>query len=104
MAGVSAGELNREFVIQRPSLLDPDTYTDVETVWGSLRFANGTESLRFSTPQATGAYVVTIHYRADLEASWRLYEAVTGRALQITSFGDPDGQMTELRLFCVEAQ
>lgn len=103
MNGLSAGSLNREFTLQRPSGLDGD-YATVDTVWGSIRFANGAEVMRLGTQQATGAYVVTMYYRDDLQASWRLYEAATGRALQITSFGDPDGRMVEMRVFCVEAQ
>lgn len=104
MSGVSSGTLNRLFMIQRPSGLDPANPADVGTVWGSLRFANGNEVLRFETPQATGAYVVTMRYRDDLEASWQLYEHDSGRTLQIVGFGDPDGRRNELRVFCVEAQ
>lgn len=98
------GSLRRRLTLQRPEGLAADGYVPVATVWGSARFASGNELLRFGTPQAEGAWVITIRYRADVEASWRVLEGATGRSFQISNFGDPDGRRAELRLYCVEAQ
>lgn len=103
--GLNVGTLDRELWLQRP-VGDAGLYENVDTepTWGSIRFANGNELLRFATPIATGAYVVTLRYREDLRASWRLVEADTSpdRILQITTFGDPDGRKEQLQVFCVE--
>lgn len=106
MSGIDAGSLDREFRLQRPSGLGGDEYLDVETIWGAIHAASGSELLRFGTLVATGASVVTIRYREDLRASWRLVESDTSpeRALQITSFGDPDGSREQLQVFVTELQ
>ena len=101
---LNAGQLDREFILQRPFGVSPDEYEDVDTVWGAIRLIRGSEAVRFVTPQAQGRFVVTIRYREDLEASWRLTEVLTGRSLQIDNFGDPDGRLEQLQVFCVEAQ
>lgn len=101
---LNAGELDRQFTIQRPSGLEED-YADVETgVWGSKRFATGNEVLRGSTPAAQVTHVIKMRYRDDLRASWRLVEEDTSPAvaLQIVTFGDPDGRREELKVFVVE--
>lgn len=105
MVAINAGDLNHEYVLQKPSAgLDPSSYDDIDTIWGAQMSARGNELLRFETPHATGSYVVTIRYREDLQASWRLFEPSTGRSLQISSFGDPDGNAEQLQIYCVEVQ
>lgn len=102
---MNAGDLDREFTLQRPSTADDSgTYEDIDTVWGGIRLAGGNEVIRFLTPEATGRFVVTLRYRDDLRADMRLLETATQRALQIDSYGDPDGRFEWLRVFCVEAQ
>lgn len=101
---LNAGDLNRRFSLQRPDGLNSDDYAELDTVWGSRRFASGNELLRFATPTATGAWVITIRYRADFDASYRLFDLETEQSFQITSFGDPDGRREQLRIFAVEAQ
>ena len=102
---MNAGDLDREFTLQQPSTTTDDgTYEAVDTVWGGIRLAGGNEVMRFVTPEATGRFVVTLRYRDDLRADMRLLETVTNRALQIDSYGDPDGRLEWLRVFCVEAQ
>jgi head-tail adaptor len=104
---VNAGSLDRPFRLDRPSGLEGDSYTTVETdVWGSKRFASGAEVLRGSTPAATVTHVVTIYYREDLRADWRLVEEDTSpeTTLQIVSFGDPDGRKYQLTVYVVELQ
>ncbi len=101
---VNAGALNREFRLEKPSGLDSSSNEDMGTEWGSLRLAGGNELLRFGTPMATGAWVIELYYRDDLDASWRLVDIETGKSYQISNFGDPDGSLASLKLFCVEAQ
>lgn len=107
MGGLNAGSLDRQFRLERPSGLDGETYTTVESgVWGSKRFADGREVLRASTPTATVTHVVTLRYRDDLRASWRIVEEDTSPdvTLQIVSFGDPDGRKDQLLVYVVELQ
>ena len=104
MSGPDAGSLDHEFRLDKPTGLDPADYTDMGTEWGSIRLAGGNELLRFGTPAATGAWVITIYYRDDLDASWRVVDLDTDRSFQISNFGDPDGSGESLRLYCVEAQ
>jgi head-tail adaptor len=103
--GLNAGTLDRELWLQQPSGED-GSYENVEAdpSWGAVRFAVGNELLRFTTPLATGAFVVTIRYRDDIRGSWRLVMADESpeRTLQVTTFGDPDGRKVELQVFCVE--
>lgn len=103
----NVGALDRQFTLQRPSGLDADDYEDVETdLWGHKRFASGQEALRGATPAAQATHVVTIRYREDLRANWRLVESDTSPAgvLQISVFGDPEGNREMLQVFCVELQ
>lgn len=103
MAGVSAGSLDRELLLQSPTGAD-GLYADEEGCWGSLRGAFGNELLRFTTPLATAAFVVTLHYRTDLRSDWRIavVDEDTPRYLQIASFHDPDGSRQQLNVYCVE--
>lgn len=101
---LNAGDLNRRFSLQRPNGLAATDYADVDTVWGSKRLAGGNEMMRFSTPAATGAWVITIRYRDDLDASMRLVDLSTEQSFQISNFGDPDGRNEQLRIYAVEAQ
>lgn len=104
---VDIGAMTREFILQRPSGIDGEGYDDVETIWGAMRYASGSELLRFGTPVATSAYVVTIWFRDDLEASWRLADPASGspmEAWQISSFGDPDGKREQLNVYCTALQ
>lgn len=104
---LNAGDLVTPFRLQQP-VGEAGLYEDVDEAddptWGAIRFAVGHELLRFTTPLATGAFVVTIRYRDDLRASWRLVEEDTSpeRTLQVTAFGDPDGEKEQLQVFCVE--
>lgn len=105
--GLNVGMLDRQYTIQRPAGLDAEGYETVEAdVWGHKRFASGSESLRASTPVATVTHVVTMRYRDDLRANWRLVEQDTSpeQSLQIVSFGDPTGDAEELRVYVVELQ
>lgn len=105
--GLNAGTLDRSFRLERPSGLDGSVYAVVEQdVWGSQRFASGAEVLRGSTPAATVTHVLTIRFRDDLRAAWRLVDEDTSpeTTLQIVSFGDPDGRKEQLTVFVVELQ
>lgn len=101
---LNVGSLNVEFRLEKPAGLDADGYEDMGIEWGSKRFASGNELLRFGTPSATGAWVITMRFRSDIEASWRLVDVATEKSFQISNLGDPDGRCEELRIFAVEAQ
>lgn len=103
MSGVSAGLLNRRVTLQRPSGED-GSYADVATIWVGIRAAQGQELLRFGTPLATGAYVVTAYYRSDVRASWRLVviDESPQRSLQIASYADPEGDRRTMRIYVTE--
>lgn len=104
MAFLNAGSLDREFTLQSPNCDAANLWNDVETVWGSINYAGGSEAIKAGVPMSSGTFEVIIRYRTDLQGSWRIFEALSGRALQIISFGDPDGDQEALRVICVEAQ
>lgn len=102
---IDAGDLRAELTLQRPSGEDND-YVDVETVWANIQAASGSESLRFGQNLSQAIYAVTIYFREDIQASWRLSNQTVSptRSMQILSFSDPDGERDVLRLLCVEVQ
>lgn len=101
---MDAGELTQEYVLQRPSGPNADGYADVETVWLRKRLAGGSEALKFGAVQGQGQYVLTLWYRDDVKADWRVKDVLTGATLQIVSYGDPDGERVRLQIFATEVQ
>lgn len=103
MTVIDAGDLRAELTLQRPNGED-GSYADVETVWANIRLASGSETLRFGAALSVQAYVVTIYFRTDVQASWLLTNQTVSpnRSLQIASFGDPDGEQNVLQLLCLE--
>lgn len=99
-----AGRLTGRFVLQRPSGTSGSGYTDVATgVPGELLFlGGGSESLQVGAQVSTAQYQITIRYRTDVKAEWRLMERDTDRLFQVSHFGDPNGRRIELLLLCLE--
>lgn len=100
---IDAGDMRAELTLQKPNGED-GSYADVETIWANVTAASGSESLRFGANVSTSIYAVTIYFREDLQASWRLTNQNVSpeRSLQILTFSDPDGERDCLRLLCVE--
>lgn len=80
-------------------------YADVDTVPGSLVFVSGSqEALMAGAPISIGQWLGKIRYRTDVKAEWRFVDVETGRVFQISSYGDPTGRKSLLRLVCTEIQ
>lgn len=105
MSVIETGDLRAELTLQRPNGED-GSYADVETVWANIQAASGGEALRFGQTVSQAIYAVTIYFREDLQAAWRLTNQNVSpeRSLQILTFADPDGERDFLRLICVEVQ
>ncbi len=103
--GVNAGALNHLFSLQRPTSgnLSADAWTDVDSrVWGGIKAVSQRESLRFGVPLSEGQSVITIYWRDDVHANYRLYETDSNRAFQILGYSDPDGGLERLDVLVVE--
>ena len=95
------GDVRARFALQQPTGVPGDSYTTVVAgVPGSIRSAGGGESVKFGGTSAVGQDVVTIRYRSDVRAEWRLTSG--GRTWQIANYGDPDGRRRWLRIYCQE--
>jgi SPP1 family predicted phage head-tail adaptor len=93
------GDARTRFTLQEPSGLSGSGYADVVTVPGSKRLAGGNEVLKFGGQLAAGQYVVTIRFRDDVRADWRLVDDQE-REYQIASYGDADGRRAYLTIYC----
>ncbi len=103
--GVNAGALNHLFSLQRPTpgSLNPDDWTDVDArVWGGIKAVSQRESLRFGVPLSEGQFVITIYWRDDVHANYRLIEPDSDRTFQILGYSDPDGGLERLDVLVVE--
>lgn len=105
---MQAGKLRERVTIQQ-EVVTRDTFgaevnpwTDVATVWASVR--PGSSGERFISAadqvQATITHTVRIRYRAGLTPKMRL--KWEGRYLGIQSVVEPDGRTRELVLLCLE--
>lgn len=105
---MQAGKLRERVTIQR-EVVTRDTFgaevnpwTDVATVWASVR--PGASGERFISAadqvQATITHTVRVRYREGLSPKMRL--KWEGRFLGIQSVVEPDGRKRELVLLCLE--
>jgi SPP1 family predicted phage head-tail adaptor len=103
---MNVGDLAYEFILQQPTAgsQDPDAWTDVERVWASIRSIGMREQVRFGIPSAEGQSVVTIRYRTDVRANYRLVDQSVSpeRSFQILGYSDPNGDLEQLDLLVVE--
>jgi len=53
---------------------------------------------------AVGPYSVRTRYREDVRAEWRIVDEVSGKTLQVLSYGDRTGRREELWMVCQETQ
>jgi head-tail adaptor len=62
------------------------------------------EQVRFGIPSAEGQSVITIRYRTDVRANYRLVDQSVSpeRSFQILGYSDPDGDLEQLDLLVVE--
>lgn len=100
---IDAGLLNWRVTLEQPNGED-GSFAPVATVWANFRGASGSEALRFGQQQSTALTIVTIRFRSDLKASWRVTnsDVAPAHTLQILSFQDPDGSREQLQLVCTE--
>jgi len=103
---MSIAEKHHRYTVQRPDASAVGGYVDVDAapVWGGLRFASGSEALRFGAVAASAALVIVLWFRADLRADWRLVDADTGQIYQVAAYGDPTDARVDLHVFCAEVQ
>lgn len=97
---MNLGKLNRELRLEAPVLVPqngygepaPVTYQDMGTAWGQVDPLPGSEGFVGDQLAATSRQKITIRYRADLDATWRV--VLDGRAYNISDvqqFGRRDG-------------
>jgi head-tail adaptor len=81
-------------------------YSDVVEVWGAVQMAGrgAPEQLQAGAPATIAPWVIEIGFRSDVRAEWQIYETLTGRTWQVSSYGDPDDRQRDLLLFCAEVQ
>ena len=60
------------------------------------------ESLRFGVPLSEGQFVITVYWRSDVRASYRMTEPDSDRTFQILGYSDPTGALEQLDLLVVE--
>ena len=79
-----------------------DCATAVPMVPAHIRSAGGNELLRFGAQIATNPTVITLRYRTDIRADWRIAWPAQERTFQITSYGDETGDMKWLTVYATE--
>lgn len=94
--------IQREVVTRDTFGAEVNPWTDVATVWASVR--PGASGERFISAadqvQATITHTVRVRYREGLSPKMRL--KWEGRFLGIQSVVEPDGRKRELVLLCLE--
>lgn len=103
---MNVGQLGRHRVtLSRPSTGPSGYDTVVEKEPASIRFMSpgSPEVIRFGMPATWSGFLVTMRYREDVRADWRL-EDEAGRVFQISSYGDREDRRQELQLWCSQLQ
>jgi head-tail adaptor len=97
--------LNQWITLQEPTGLNAEGYNDKGRVPANITMVDsgGSEVLRFGIGAATGYFKVTMRYRSDLKANWRIVHT-DGRVFQISSYGDPDGKRQATQVYVTELQ
>jgi len=95
--------MNTRVTLQRPSSSEASGFEDVASVWASMESAPaGVDLLRAGGPIAAGTRKMRLHFRSDVRSDWRVL--VDDQTLQVSGYGDPDGQRRELVMVLVEVQ
>ena len=101
---MTVGALRYVLDLQSPSGTSGQGYTTEASTRGEIRGAGGSELLRYGGTSSQGQFVITVRYRDDVKADWRIREQDSGRTFQITSYSDPDGRRQWTQFFCTEIQ
>ncbi|EIU5573156.1 TPA: phage head closure protein [Pseudomonas aeruginosa] len=101
---MNAGRLRHPLNLQRLELTqDPNTgeitedWVTVSREWASIEGVNGREFLAASAEQAETTYRITIRFREDLDATWRLVSGTTTYGIEAIL---PGNQPVWLVLMC----
>lgn len=101
-----AGPMDRRATLQSPAITRGDAgdvitgWTTVAEVWAGKRDVRGREFLAAGATQAEMETVITIRWREDVGAAWRVM--IDGRAYDITGAAEI-GRRDGLELRCVAA-
>jgi SPP1 family predicted phage head-tail adaptor len=76
--------------------------TTLAGVPAHIRSAVGNELLRFGAQVATNAVIITVLYRTDVRADWRVSFPAEGRVFQITGYGDEAGDRVWTTIYGTE--
>ncbi len=110
MVDMNAGQRNKRVTLQAPTKV-PDnmggstvTWTDLVTVWASMRFPNYREMERITNAklETQVTHVCTMPYRRGIRNSWRL--KMDGRYFNILYTVNPSEANVELQIWCRETQ
>ena len=94
-----------DVILQEPNGVAADGFIEKARVPASIEMVagGGSEVLHFGVGTATGYFKVTMRYRSDLKANWRIVHT-DGRVFQISSYGDPDGKRQSTQVYVTELQ
>lgn len=85
--------------IERTARGQPDKsapWVDEGLEWCAVRDAGDFEVMRGRQPTAEASHVVTLRYRADIKATWKI--VVDGKEFHIKGVSDPDDRKRTLLL------
>ena len=88
------GELDRQIVLQYKTKVSDgmgnftETYHDAATVWAKMRTLKSDEAIQAMATTGTAIHNITIRYRTDVRASWRVrygsrYFAIIGPPIDV---------------------
>jgi len=99
----TAGDLRYRVDLQIPAGTSGDGYvTTVGHVPAHIRSAGGNELLKFGAQVAVNAMVITLRYRTDIRADWRISWPFENRTFQIVNYGDEAGDRRWLTVYATE--
>lgn len=107
MKPIRSGDLRERLTIQqRTSTPDGQGGRDVEwstlaTVWAKVEPLSGTERVQAGAETAVVSHRVTVRYRSDFDASYRI--VWRRRVLEITALVSPDARREWLVVDCAQA-
>lgn len=100
---LEVGDLRADLDLQVPEGTSGEGYATIAAgVPAQVRSAGGNELLRFGAQVSVNAMVITMRYRTDVRASWRIFWPAEGRWFQITSYGDEMGDRRWLTIYASE--
>lgn len=104
--GINAGKLRHRIQLQQPSVTRDafqgavDSFTTVAEVSAQVEPLGGQELFNAQAVLAESTHRVTVRYRADVAADWRVLYG--SRVLNIGSVNDVGERRRELELICAE--